>query len=369
MIGAADPLAPLAVRSRRGAGAPDPLLLGHFEKVYLIWLGGGSCEGCTVAMSGGTHPRLEQLLGGLIPGLPRIELIHTMLSIESGEDWVSNLTAAERGELDAPYVITWEGSVMDESTAGEGFWGGLGQEVATGRQVTSREWLERLAPGAAAVIAIGTCATWGGVPAAHGNPTGAGGVGRHLGAGFTSALGVPLVNVPGCAPVGNNFLETVAAVLLYLNGLAPLPHFDEQGRPAWLFGETVQLRPHRSGRYEGEIFFGDVGDVGDEGSLIELGCMGPVVECSVARTGVIDGHGGCMSMGGVCIGCTMPGFPDRSSSMAVAPIVTGVKTVNRRGGAPDLRFRPSGGPAGGARVTPTPDRGPARFYRRLHPTG
>ena len=367
MSSTSDPLAAVAVRSREAVGPPDPLRLGHLEKVYLIWLGGASCEGCTVAVSGGAHPRIEQLLAGLVPGLPRVELIHTMLSTESGEDWVSNLAMAEAGELDAPYVLTWEGSVMDESTAGGGYWGGLGEDPATGRQITSREWLDRLAPGAAAVFAIGTCATWGGIPAAKGNPTGAGGVGQHLGPGFRSACGVPLVNVPGCAPVGDNFLETVASVLLFLNGLAPLPHFDDQGRPAWLFGETVHGRCPRAGYYEDGVF---AADNGDAGCLVELGCWGPAVQCNIAGTGVIDGHGGCMSMGGICIGCTMPGFPDRFSPIGAAPVGLGLRVarVSQSGGAFLRRARHPAAPALGAKLA-APGHSRSRFYRRPQPTG
>jgi len=60
-----------------------------------------------------------------------------------------------------------------------------------------------------------------------------------LGAEYRSALGLPVVNVPGCAPIGDNFTETVFAILLYLQGLGPLPAFDQLGRPAWMFTETV----------------------------------------------------------------------------------------------------------------------------------
>ena len=287
----ADPLAPLAVRSA-ATDRRDPLQVGHLSKAYLIWLGGASCDGCTVAVTGGAHPRLEQLLTGAVPGVPRLELIHTGLAVESGPEWIENLLMAERGDLDAPYVLTWEGSVMDESSAGEGYWGGLGQDPDTGRQCTSREWLARLAPGAAAVIAVGTCATWGGIPAAAGGPTGATGVTEYLGGDFRSAAGLPVVNVPGCAPVGDNYLDAATALLLHLNGLAPLPRLDELGRPAWLYSEVV--RPPGS--------FGEAGS-GDAPRL-------PVVHCNVGTVGVIEGRGGCMEPGGACIGCTMPGFPD-----------------------------------------------------------
>jgi hydrogenase small subunit len=304
------PLAPIGVRSQALEEPADTVGLGPLKKIYLIWMVGASCDGCTVAVAGGTRPRVEHLLAGIVPGLPKVEIIHTVLSVESGPEWVHNLFMAERGELDAPYVITWEGSIMDESIAGDGYWMGLGEDPETGRQITSLEWLDRLAPGAAAVIAIGTCASWGGIPAAKGSPTNAMGVMDYLGKDYRSAFGVPVINVPGCSPVGDNYLETAAAVLLFLNGLAPLPEFDELGRPAWLFGETVHRHCPRAGYYEEGVF---ADHYGERECLVELGCWGPVVQCNITERGIVDGRGGCMNMGGICIGCTMPGFPDKFS--------------------------------------------------------
>ncbi|MGH9149171.1 MAG: hypothetical protein ACRD0F_02395, partial [Acidimicrobiales bacterium] len=286
-------------------GAAPPF--GRYSCLYVIWLPGASCTGCTVAANGGAHPSLEQMLVGAIPGLPRIELVHTLTSMESGDEWMDILFRAERGELGFPYVLTWEGSVLDESRAGAGFWMGLGLEPGTGRQLTSREWLDRLAPGAEAVIAVGTCATWGGVPAARGNPTGATGVGAQLGPGWISRAGVPLINVPGCAPAGDDYLETLAAVCLHLNGLAPRPELDGLGRPAWLYAD-LGVACNRAGDLEGGRF---AAEIGGSGCLAGLGCAGEAVQCSVAERGMVWGQGGCMSMGGICIGCSMPGFPDQ----------------------------------------------------------
>jgi hydrogenase small subunit len=357
-----DPLGPLAVRSAARGMPEDPLALGPIRKVYLIWLGGASCEGCTVSVTGATHPKVEQLLAGAIPGLPRVELIHSLLSTESGPAWIENLLMAERGQLDAPYVVTWEGSVMDESIAGEGSWSGLGEDPVTGRQVTTTEWLERLAPGAAALIAIGTCAAWGGIPAAVGNPTGARGVTEHLGDGYRSAAGVPIVNIPGCAPLGDNYTEAVAALLLHLNGLAPQPELDALGRPAWLFSDTVHSTCNRLRYYEDGVF-----SVTPGGStcLVELGCWGPIVQCNINERGAVDGHGGCMTMGGICIGCTMPGFPDRFAPINGRPVFeTGVLTKPSGGFLSRLRAArgeraSSRAPAG----TRTPVGASARFGR------
>jgi len=305
-----DPMAPIGIRSRAMIEPEDTLNIGPLKKIFLIWLVGASCDGCTVAVTGATHPRVEHLLAGILPGLPRVELIHTVVSTEVGPDWMHNLFMAERGEFDAPYVICWEGSIMDESISGDGFWMGLGEDPATGRQITSLEWLDRLAPGAAAVVAVGTCASWGGIPAAKNNVTNAMGVMDYLGKDYRSAFGVPVVNVPGCSPIGDNILETASAVLLFLNGLAPLPEFDSLGRPAWLFGETVHRHCPRAGYYEEGVF---AEEYGDKECLVELGCWGPVVQCNIAERGNVDGHGGCMNIGGICIGCTMPGFPDKFS--------------------------------------------------------
>ena len=174
-----------------------------------------------------------------------------------------------------------------------------------------------VSPGSAAVIAIGTCASWGGIPGAKGNVTNSMGVMDYLGKDFRSSFGVPVVNVPGCSPIGENYIETAASVCLFLNGLAPLPEFDELGRPAWLFGETVHRHCPRAGYYEEGVF---AREYGDKECLVELGCWGPVVQCNIAERGMVDGHGGCMQMGGICIGCTMPGFPDKFSPITeIAP--------------------------------------------------
>jgi hydrogenase small subunit len=211
-------------------------------------------------------------------------------------------------------VIILEGSITDElrAHATGGYWSGQGEEPwgegGELRTVTTDEWIARLAPGAAASIAIGTCATWGGIPAAHGNPTGAMSLMDFLGKDYRSVLGVPVVNIPGCAPIGDNFTETVAAILYFLQGFGPLPEFDELGRPAWLFGETVHRHCVRGAYYE-EGSFAD--SFGDKECLVEIGCWGPVVNCNITSRGAINHVGGCMNAGGACIGCTMPGFPDK----------------------------------------------------------
>lgn len=288
--------------------------LGPLEKIHVFWFAGMSCDGCSIAVTGASAPSVESLLLGAHPGLPRVILHHPVLNVESGPNYLRAHEMAVAGQLDAPYAIVLEGSISDETAAMRtgGYWSGQGEEPwgpgGEMRTVSTDEWIARLAPGAAASIAIGTCATWGGIPAADGNPTGAMSLMDFLGKDYRSAFGVPVVNIPGCAPVGDNFTETVAAILYFLQGFGPLPEFDELGRPAWLFGETVHRHCVRGAYYEEGLY---AQQFGDKECLVEIGCWGPVVNCNITSRGAINHVGGCMNAGGACIGCTMPGFPDK----------------------------------------------------------
>ena len=302
--------------------ARERLPLGPVKTIHVYWLAGMSCDGCSIAVTGATNPGIEGLLAGVVPAMPQVILHHPVLAVEAGHEFVHSFQLACAGKLGAPYVVVYEGSIADERIAARsgGYFSAMGVEERTGfdqpQPVATAEWLRRLAPGAAAVIAIGTCATWGGIPSAEGNPTGAMSVMDFLGKEFRSALGLPVVNIPGCAPVGDNFTDTVFAVLLFLQGLGPLPTFDELGRPAWLFSETVHQGCTRAGYYEEGTF---ARDYGDPQCLVEIGCWGPVVNCNIVKRGAINHMGGCMKAGGVCIGCTMPGFPDKFSPFYKIP--------------------------------------------------
>jgi hydrogenase small subunit len=148
-----------------------------------------------------------------------------------------------------------------------------------------------------------------------------------LGKEYHSAFGLPVVNVPGCAPIGDNFTETVAAILYFLQGFGPLPEFDELGRPAWLFGETVHRHCVRGAYYEEGDF---AEEFGDPNCLVEIGCWGPVVNCNITSRGAIRHVGGCMNAGGACIGCTMPGFPDKFTPFYKTPPGSRVSTTAAR---------------------------------------
>jgi hydrogenase small subunit len=277
--------------------------------IHVIWMTSGlGCDGDTVAMTAATSPRLEDLIRGTIPGSPGVVIYNPVLAYESGEDFMRAWYDAAAGKLD-PFVLVLEGSVPNEQINGEGHWAGFGVDPANGQPITTCSWIDRLAPKAAAVLAVGTCAAYGGIPAMKNNPTGAMGLRDYLGWSWTSRLGTPIVNLPGCPAQPDNITETLLYLVMQLAGMTPTIDLDEQGRPRWLFERTVHESCDRAGLAEQGEYAESLSD--DHRCLVKLGCSGPVVKCNVPVRGWVNGIGGCPNVGGICMACTSPGFPDR----------------------------------------------------------
>jgi hydrogenase small subunit len=283
----------------------------HVERslVHVLWLTSGlGCDGDSVAMTSATNPSLEDLLHGVMPGMPRLAIYNPLLAYESGEEFMRAFWDAAAGRLD-PFVLVLEGSVPNETINGDGHWAAMGTDPDTGQPIPTCTWIDWLAPRAAAVVALGTCAAYGGIPAMKGNPTGAMGLRDYLGPRWQSRRGVPIVNLPGCPVQPDNITETLLHVALHIAGVEPRLDLDDQGRPAWLFRRTVQESCGRAGFAEQGEFASTPSD--SRGCLVKLGCKGPVVKCNVPIRGWVGGIGGCPNVGGICMACTMPGFPDK----------------------------------------------------------
>jgi hydrogenase small subunit len=280
------------------------------KEVYILWSPDGlSCDGDTVSITAATQPSIEDVVLGAIPGLPKVHLVNRVLALSlGGEEFMKIWYDAAEGRLDAPFVLVIEGSIPNEKIKREGYWTGMGVNHQTGQPIPLNDWIDRLAPKAFAVVACGTCAAYGGIHAMQGNPTGAMGLADYLGWHFRSKAGLPIINVPGCPVQPDNFMETLLYLLYQAAGLAPMIPLDEQLRPTWLFGKTVHEGCDRAGYYEQADF---AHEYGSPRCLVEIGCWGPVVNCNVTKRGWMAGIGGCPNVGGICIGCTMPGFPDK----------------------------------------------------------
>jgi hydrogenase small subunit len=277
-------------------------------EVHILWITAGlSCDGDSVSITAATQPSIEDVLLGAIPGLPKVHLHNPVLAYENGEDFLRYFHLGAEGKLD-PFVLVLEGSIPNEKIKKEGYWAAMGTDEETGQPIKTTEWIDRLAPKAVAVVGAGTCATYGGIHAMEGNPTGCMGLADYLGWEWRSKAGLPIVNVPGCPVQPDNFMETLLYLLYQLAGLAPMIPLDDQLRPTWLFGKTVHEGCDRAGYYEQGDF---TTTYGSPKCIVKIGCWGPVVNCNVAKRGWMAGIGGCPNVGGICIGCTMPGFPDK----------------------------------------------------------
>ncbi len=282
--------------------------MSAIRELDILWITAGlGCDGDTIAMTGATQPSIEDILLGGIPGISKVRLHNPFLSFENGDEFLHRFHLAAEGKL-SPFILVIEGSIPNERNKPEGYWAALGTDKETGQPILTTDWIDRLAPRAWAVIAAGTCAAYGGIHAMEGNPTGCMGLSDYLGAEWKSTAGLPIVNIPGCPVLPDNFTETLLYLLYQAAGLSPMIPLDEMLRPRWLFGQTVHEGCDRGGYYE-QGSFADV--YGTPECIVKLGCWGPVVNCNVGKRGWMAGVGGCPNVGGICIGCTMPGFPDK----------------------------------------------------------
>ena len=215
--------------------------------VHVLWINAGlSCDGDSVALTAATQPSIEEIALGALPGLPKMAVHWPLIDFECGpvggaDDFIEWFFKADRGELE-PFVLVVEGSIPNEAIKSEGYWCGFGNDPDTGQPMTTSEWLDRLAPKALAVLAVGTCARYGGIHAMAGNPTGAMGVPDYLGWDWKSKAGIPIVCVPGCPIQPDNLSETILYLLYQAAGPAPMIPLDEQLRPKWLFGDDRARR-------------------------------------------------------------------------------------------------------------------------------
>src|ERR1700720_1839852 len=277
-------------------------------EIDILWITAGlGCDGDTIAMTAATQPSIEDILLGGIPWIPKVRLHNPFLTYDNGAEFMEHFYSAATGKL-SPFILVIEGSIPDETNKKEGYWASFGTDAKSGQPILTCDWIDRLAPKAWAVVAAGTCAAYGGIHAMEGNVTGCMGLPDYLGWEWKSKADLPIVCVPGCPVQPDNFMETLLYLLYQAAGKAPMIPLDDKLRPSWLFGQTVHEGCDRAGYYEQADF---TTEYGSPKCLVKIGCWGPVVNCNVPKRGWMAGIGGGPHVRGICIGCTMPGFPDK----------------------------------------------------------
>ncbi len=254
------------------------------QRPPVIWLHGQECTGCTESLLRAYHPTLEQLL------LEVISLdYHDTLCAGAGQqalDHKHKMMAEHKGK----YVLVTEGGTPMKDN---------GIYCKVGGQ-TQAELIREAAEGAAAIIAIGSCASWGGVQSASPNPTGAVGT-REVIPDKT------VVTIPGCPPNPYNFLSTV----IYLLTFGRPPELDAENRPKFAYGRLIHENCERRPHFDAGRFALEFGDEGHRQGfcLYKIGCKGPETYANCPAIGFGDvGHGAWpVGTGHPCFGCTEKG--------------------------------------------------------------
>jgi len=252
----------------------------------VIWLEFQDCAGDTESFLRSSHPTAAEFLFDLLS----LDY-HEVLMAPAGEAAARSLAEAmER----TPYLVVVEGSIP---TADGGVYCTVGGRTAV-------DTLTQVAEGAAAILAVGTCAAFGGLPAAAPDPTGAVGV-RDI------VDGRPLVNLPGC-PVN---AVNLAATLVHHLTFGELPALDELGRPLFAYGSLVHDHCPRRGHFDAGRFVREWGDEGHRQGwcLYRMGCKGPAAHSNCPLVGWNDNTSWPIGAGHPCLACTEPRFWDTSA--------------------------------------------------------
>jgi len=250
----------------------------------VIWLEFQDCAGCSEALTRSQSPTLVDLV------LNKITIeYHETLTAAAGFQTEEAKQAAMK-KYAGQYVLVVEGSVSPKD---DGVYCTIG-----GR--SSLDLLQEAASGAAAIIATGNCATFGGLPRANPNPTGAMGVAEII-------TDKPVVNIPGC-PIPEVFTGTLAQFLVF----GTLPELDNLHRPKTFYAQTIHDRCLRRPFYEAGKFANSFDDEGARKGwcLYKLGCKGPTTYNSCATIKWSAGLSFPIQSGHPCLGCSEPNFWD-----------------------------------------------------------
>src|SRR5882762_6621426 len=130
-------------------------------ELHVLWITAGlGCDGDTIAMTAATQPSIEDIVLGALPGIPKVNFHNPFLAYENGDEFLAYFHRAAEGTLE-PFILVIEGSIPNEDNKAEGYWAAMGTDKQSGQPIKTVDWIDRLAPKAWAVIAAGTCATYG----------------------------------------------------------------------------------------------------------------------------------------------------------------------------------------------------------------
>jgi hydrogenase small subunit len=270
------------------------------KEIPVVYLQTAACSGCAVSLLNTASPTIKNvLIDQIAPGVHINLRFHPVVMAAAG-DMALQVMEDTAKQKKGGYVLVVDGAIP---MGADGVYGAVGER--NGKPVTMLQRVTELARDALAVIALGTCASFGGIPAAKPNPTNCQPVSKVLEA---KGIKKPLVNIPGCPPHPDWFVGTVASVIL--KGLPTADDLDDLLRPKAFYGKLIHENcPRRASFDEGKF----AKKFGDEGCLYELGCKGPITYADCPLRKWNGGTNWVIGAGAPCNGCTQPEFPDQTS--------------------------------------------------------
>lgn len=258
------------------------------NRVPVIWLELQDCAGNSEAILRSDAPTIDELVLETIS----LEFNETLMAAagHAAEHHLEEAMKTFKGK----YLCVVEGAIP---RAMNGLYGTIGAKGET-----FEEHLIRVASDSAAVVAVGTCATFGGVPAAAPNPTGAVGV-------QDVVKGKAIINIPACPANPANITGTILHFVL----TGTIPELDHLNRPKFAFGYRIHDNCERRAHFDAGEFVEQWGDKGAQNNfcLYKMGCKGPMTfnNCSIVRYN--SGTNWPIGAGHGCIGCSEPQFWDK----------------------------------------------------------
>jgi hydrogenase small subunit len=259
--------------------------LEQTSRPSLVWLEFQDCAGNSESALRASHPGFADIVLDLLSWN-----YHETVMAPAGkaaEKSLQDTVTQERGK----YIAVVEGSIP---VAHNGVYCTIGGRSAIdiAREVCSNAY---------ATIAVGTCAAFGGIPAAAGGVTGALGVGQAI-------PGLKLINLSACPMNGANLAATIVHWLTFNE----LPATDELGRPLFAHGDRIHDHCPRRAHFDAGQFVEEWGDEGHRlgWCLYKMGCKGPATNYNCPQVQWNDGTNWPIGVGHGCVGCAQPAFWD-----------------------------------------------------------
>lgn len=253
----------------------------NLKKINLIWLEACGCSGNIISLLDANTPDIPYLLTQIV----NMTYNNSIMGAEGQRAFEKFLET-----LDTEFILVVEGAVTSRDN---GFYNIIAQY--NGKLISGAEAITLAAGKAKYVLAVGTCASYGGISSGNPNPS--------LSQSVPDFLTRDVIRIPGCPANPQWVISTLTHLISY-----GLPELDSEGRPLFLYEDTIHTYCPRRSFFDKGIF---ATKLGDEECMFQLGCRGPITKTNCPLRKWNDRVNWPIEDNTPCIGCANKGFPDK----------------------------------------------------------